>query len=136
MTSDITVLIALYSLGWFVVGIFIGRHLYYTRERGGSSGSSSRREQPSGSAGGEYEIYVGNLPYEMDERDLNELFAKFGGVSSCRIIKNKFNGKSRGYGFVEMNDGGEVRTAVKALNGREIKGRRIVVNEARSAPRD
>lgn len=121
-------MVSLFSLGWFVVGVFIGRHLYYSREKGGRAAGRS--------SAGEFEIYVGNLPYEIGERDLESMFGKYGRVTGARIITNKFNGKSRGYGFVEMSDIGELRTAVRALNGKEIKGRRIVVNEARSAPRD
>ncbi|MBN1558545.1 MAG: RNA-binding protein [Lentisphaerae bacterium] len=81
------------------------------------------------------EIYVGNLPYSIKERELERAFGRYGRVDSVRIIKNKFNGKSKGFGFVEMSDHGEASEAVRALNGKDFGGRRIVVNEAKSEPR-
>ena len=66
---------------------------------------------------------------------MRRAFETYGKVASARLIKNKFNGKSRGYGFVEMPDRGQAMAAIRALNGNEIKGRRIVVNEAKSEAR-
>ncbi|OGV57690.1 MAG: hypothetical protein A2283_02890 [Lentisphaerae bacterium RIFOXYA12_FULL_48_11] len=66
---------------------------------------------------------------------MRKAFENYGKVASARIIKNKFNGKSRGYGFVEMPDRAQAMAAIRALNGNEIKGRRIVVNEAKSEAR-
>ena len=78
------------------------------------------------------ELYVGNLPYDVDEAELQKLFAEMGNVASARIIANRFNGKSKGYGFVEMADDADARAAMRSLNGREVRGRKLVVNEAKS----
>ena len=68
----------------------------------------------------------------MTEKDLNKAFGEFGEVVSARVIKNRFSGKSKGFGFVELNGREEAAAAVRALNGKDFKGRRIVANEARS----
>lgn len=79
-------------------------------------------------------IYVGNLSRDVDERELQEAFESFGQVASVTIIKDKFTGQSRGFGFVEMPDKAEAEAAINGLNGQELKSRAINVNEAR--PRD
>lgn len=79
-------------------------------------------------------IYVGNLSFEATEQDLQALFQEFGKVTSVAIIKDKFTGKSRGFGFVEMSSNAETQAAITGLNGKEFKGRPLTVNEAR--PRD
>jgi RNA recognition motif-containing protein len=76
-------------------------------------------------------IYVGNLSYEATEADLREAFQAFGEVASAKIITDKFSGKPRGFGFVEMPVEEEARKAITDLDGKEVKGRSIVVNEAR-----
>lgn len=76
-------------------------------------------------------IYVGNLSFDVTENDLKEAFAEFGEIQSVAIIKDKFSGESRGFGFVEMTNKDEAEKAINALNGKEIKGREIKVNEAR-----
>ena len=76
-------------------------------------------------------IYVGNLPREATETDLREAFQAFGQVASVAIIKDKFTGESRGFGFVEMPSKTEAQAAITALNGQELKGRALTVNEAR-----
>jgi cold-inducible RNA-binding protein len=76
-------------------------------------------------------IYVGNLSYETTEADLEQAFGAYGQVSSAKIIFDKMSGKSRGFGFVEMATKEEGDAAINGLNGKEIKGRTIVVNEAR-----
>ncbi len=76
-------------------------------------------------------IYVGNLSREATESDLREAFQAFGEVSSAAIIKDKFSGESRGFGFVEMPSKAEGEKAISGLNGKSIKGRNITVNEAR-----
>lgn len=75
-------------------------------------------------------IYVGNLPYAVSEGDLRALFEPFGAVSSATIIKDKFTGDSKGFGFVEMGDA-EAQAAIDGLNGTEFKGRSLTVNQAR-----
>jgi len=76
-------------------------------------------------------IYVGNLSRDLSESDLREAFAAFGEVSSASIIKDKFSGESRGFGFVEMPNKDEAEKAIAALNGKDLKGRTATVNEAR-----
>lgn len=76
-------------------------------------------------------IYVGNLDYKVDEKTLEGLFAEYGTVSSARIITDKFNGRSKGFGFVTMDDDEEARKAISELNGTTVISREIVVNEAR-----
>ncbi|MDD2389093.1 MAG: RNA-binding protein [Desulfobacterales bacterium] len=75
-------------------------------------------------------IYVGNLSYGVTEDDLKEAFSRFGEVSSVSIITDKFSGQSKGFGFVEMPDNSEADQALKALNGSDLKGRDIKVNQA------
>ena len=76
-------------------------------------------------------IYVGNLPYTITETDLQEAFGAFGQVESVNIIKDKYSGESKGFGFVEMPTKDEAQAAIDALNGKEFKGRTLNVNEAR-----
>ncbi|GAB4193224.1 MAG: RNA-binding protein [Wenzhouxiangellaceae bacterium] len=79
-------------------------------------------------------IYVGNLPYRASEEDLRSAFAPFGEISSVAIIKDKVTGKAKGFGFVEMPNKAEAEHAVQELNGTELGGRNITVNEARPRP--
>ncbi len=76
-------------------------------------------------------IYVGNMSWELNEDDLRSAFNEFGEVTSVSIITDKFSGRSRGFGFVEMPNKDEGEKAVKELNGKELKGRDLRVNEAR-----
>ncbi|MEI6613446.1 MAG: RNA-binding protein [Chrysiogenales bacterium] len=76
-------------------------------------------------------IYVGNLPWEITEEDLRKAFEEFGQVASATIIKDKFTNKPRGFGFVEMPEKAEAEAGIKALNGKELKGRAMKVNEAK-----
>lgn len=76
-------------------------------------------------------IYVGNLPYSMTDDDLRDLFAEFGELASAEVIKDKFSGQSKGFGFVDMPSNSEADAAIKALNESEMKGRKLTVNEAR-----
>ena len=76
-------------------------------------------------------IYVGNLPYNIQEDELKDLFAESGTVDSSKIISDKFSGKSKGYGFIEMPNEDEAKAAVEALNGTDVKGRNIKVNESK-----
>ena len=76
-------------------------------------------------------IYVGNLNYKVNENDLEEVFAEYGEVSSAKIITDKFTGKSKGFGFVTMENQEEANTAIKELNGASYEDRTMVVNEAR-----
>jgi len=76
-------------------------------------------------------LYVGNLPYRITEDQLREAFEEFGRVSSCTIIKDKVTGQSKGFGFLEMPERSEAESAITNLNGRDLMGRKINVNEAR-----
>ena len=76
-------------------------------------------------------IYVGNLSFEVTEEELREAFEEFGEVSSVNIIKDKFSGRSRGFGFVEMPANEEAQAAIDGLNGKDMKGRSLNINEAR-----
>jgi RNA recognition motif-containing protein len=76
-------------------------------------------------------IYVGGLPYSATEQELNSLFAAHGSVESARVITDKFTGQSRGFGFVEMSSGEEANKAISALNGTQMGGRTLTVNEAK-----
>ena len=76
-------------------------------------------------------MYVGNLSYEMSEENLRNEFAEYGEVKSAKIITDRDTGRSRGFGFVEMNSDGEGKKAMEALNGKDFEGRELVVNEAR-----
>lgn len=76
-------------------------------------------------------IYVGNLNYNLSEDELRDIFSEFGEVGSAKIITDKYTGKSKGFGFVEMENDDEAREAIENLNDRDINGRNLRVNEAR-----
>jgi cold-inducible RNA-binding protein len=76
-------------------------------------------------------IYVGNLNYNTSDQDLQSLFAEFGQVSSASVVIDRTTGRSRGFGFVEMESDSEAMTAIEALNGKDVAGRTLNVNEAR-----
>ena len=88
----------------------------------------ARQPVPAGSV----EIYVGNLSYDLTEEELKKLFAEFGTVSSARIVTNRFNGKSKGFGFVVMPDRAEAEKAIAAYSEKEYMGRKMRVNEAKN----
>jgi RNA recognition motif-containing protein len=75
-------------------------------------------------------IYVGNLPFSMTEEQLREMFESFGEIASVNIIKDKYSGESKGFGFVEMSDQDAGNSAIQGLNDHEVDGRRIKVSEA------
>ena len=77
-------------------------------------------------------IYVGNLSYEATDETNKQAFESFGEVTSARVIKDKYTGQSRGFGFVEMPGQSQAQTAIKSLNGKELLGKQISVNEARA----
>jgi len=146
------------GLAGLVVGLILGRlsvglgksvrasSRASSRASGGaSSGASSGRpraasESDDGEDGGftgeGIELYVGNLSYDISEAELKKTFGAYGDVLSVRIIKNKFNDRSKGYGFVEMAVQAGADKAVKAMHGKDIMGRKLVVNEARSRSRE
>ncbi|HUU39023.1 MAG TPA: RNA-binding protein [Candidatus Desulfaltia sp.] len=77
-------------------------------------------------------IYVGNLSFTTTEADLKEAFQAFGEVQTCNVIKDKYSGESRGFGFVEMPNKDEAEKAMSMLNGKDLKGRTLKVNEAKA----
>ncbi|CAD5282339.1 MULTISPECIES: RNA-binding protein [unclassified Imperialibacter] len=79
-------------------------------------------------------IFVGSLPYSIEEAELKGYFEDYGEVSSVKIITDKFTGRSKGFGFVEMPDDEAAQKAIKELNGAEVKGRAIVVNKSEPKP--
>src|SRR6185436_7987725 len=79
-------------------------------------------------------IYVGNLSWNLKDQDLSNLFASHGEVVSAKIVNDKFTNRSKGFGFVEMANDAEAQAAIAALNGSEVDGRNIVVNESRPKP--
>jgi RNA recognition motif-containing protein len=113
----------IYGVALFLTGILVGRLF----PRLGATASEG---------GGPNEIYVGNLSYETGKRELMQVFEKYGKVRSARIIKHKFSGKSKGFGFVQMRTRADTQSAIRALSGSDLNGRRIVVNEAKSRARD
>jgi RNA recognition motif-containing protein len=77
------------------------------------------------------DIYVGNLSYDATEEDVKKLFEEFGEIESVKIITDRYSGRSKGFGFVGMPNEEEAKSAIDALNGKEMMGREIKVNEAR-----
>ena len=127
-----------------LIGLVVGLGIGLAIKRGDSKKGAAKKPQPKKDRGGEIrkthpapadgsvEIYVGNLSYDMTEPQLLAEFVKFGKVASARIITNRFNGKSKGFGFVIMPDRGEAEKAINALSEKEIIGRPMKVNEARN----
>lgn len=76
-------------------------------------------------------IYVGNLSFDTTENELQQAFASYGAVSTARIATDRDTGRTRGFGFVEMDNQAEAQAAIQALNGSELQGRTLTVNEAR-----
>ncbi|MCW0482603.1 RNA recognition motif domain-containing protein [Gaoshiqia sediminis] len=81
-------------------------------------------------------IFVGNLNYSITEDDIREIFEEYGELSSVKLISDKFTGKSKGFGFVEMANDDEAKKAIEELNGAEVEGRSMVVNESIEKKRD
>ena len=79
-------------------------------------------------------IYVGNLSSDVTDETIREAFESFGQVTSARVIKDKYSGQPRGFGFVEMPGQSQAQTAIKSLNGKELLGKEMSVNEARPRP--
>ncbi len=100
-------------------------------KRAQNAEAKSERRRPA-PADGSIEIYVGNLSYDLTDDQLRKEFEAYGKVNSARIITNRFNGKSKGFGFVHMPNRAEVDAAVAALNGKDILGRKLRCNEAKN----
>jgi len=82
------------------------------------------------------DIYVGNLPYSTTDDDLKGLFATHGEVASARVVIDRMTGRSKGFGFVEMADRTQAQQAIDALNGYELEGRKLRINESQPKPRE
>lgn len=82
------------------------------------------------------DIYVGNLPYSTTDDDLRGLFAAHGEVASARVVIDRMTGRSKGFGFVEMADRAQAQQAIDALNGYDIEGRKLRINESQPKPRE
>lgn len=134
ISGDTVSAISMFALAWFIVGIFVGQKLPSKQQRW-RRGSSSRPRRPRTSSG-VVELYVGNLSYDVSDKELGKIFQKYGKVVSARVIRNNFNGKSKGFGFVEIADRADAQAALKDMNAKELHGRKVVVNEARSKARD
>lgn len=76
-------------------------------------------------------LYVGNLPFSLGENDIQEVFAEYGEVASVKLITDKMSGRKKGFGFVEMANDADAQKAINELNGKDLEGRNIIVNEAR-----
>ncbi|PZC46333.1 MAG: RNA recognition motif-containing protein [Chloroflexi bacterium] len=79
-------------------------------------------------------IYVGNLAYGITDQELEEAFAPFGQVESAQVVTDRYSGRSKGFGFVEMADKEQAEAAIASLNAKELSGRALTVNEARPRP--
>ena len=102
------------------------------KQKKGEEKPFEKRKPHPAPADGSVEIYVGNLSYDMTEDQLREAFAAYGKVNSARLITNKFNGKSKGFGFVQMPDRAEADKAIAALNEKEVMGRQMKCNVAKN----
>jgi len=129
MTSPVLCGTAVGAAAGLLVGYLAGKF----GSRGGSYGEYG---SGSGGDGDCIEIYVGNLSYDMTEAHMRKEFEKYGVVKSARIISNRFNHKSKGFGFVEMPNRPEAEAAVKALHDKDILGRKLRVNEAKNKSRE
>ena len=123
----------------FVAGFLVGR-----RGKGGKNGAA-KKQQPAQARravrppeprtpipAGSVEIYVGNLSYDMTDAELRKTFEAFGTVDSARVVTNRFNNKSKGFGFVVMPNRPEAEKAIAAMSEKEVMGRKMRVNEAQN----
>ena len=139
--SAIAVAVAAFVLGLIVMclvckiccpcGKKSGKKADRPQKKGEAKPFEKRKPHPA-PADGSVEIYVGNLSYDMTEDQLRKEFEAYGKVNSARLITNRFNGKSKGYGFVQMPVREEAEKAVAALNDKEIMGRKMRCNEAKN----
>jgi RNA recognition motif-containing protein len=108
------------------IGFLLGRITDANRNE--TTGKPSRKSERNGAGD---ELYVGNLPYDVDDGELKKAFRKFGTVTSARVIVNKSNGKSKGFGFVTMENDAQCDAAIKGMHGNDLNGRKLVVNRAK-----
>ena len=139
--SAIAVAVAAFVLGLIVMclvckiccpcGKKSGKKADRPQKKGEEKPFEKRKPHPA-PADGSVEIYVGNLSYDMTEDQLRKEFEAFGTVSNVRLVINRFNGKSKGFGFVQMPDRPEAEKACEARNEHEVMGRKIKCNEAKN----
>ena len=139
--SAIAVAVAAFVLGLIVMclvckiccpcGKKSGKKADRPQKKGEEKPFEKRKPHPA-PADGSVEIYVGNLSHDMTEDQLRKEFEAYGKVNSARLITNRFNGKSKGYGFVQMPVREEAEKAVAALNDKDIMGRKMRCNEAKN----
>ena len=120
-----------------IVGFFLGRLSCRKGKAANARKPPRTRREPRPETripipAGSVEIYVGNLSYELTEAQLRETFEAFGTVDTARVVTNRFNDKSKGFGFVVMPNRAEAEAAIAALNDKEILGRKMRVNEAKN----
>ena len=132
MTPETLTYSAMTALAGLIIGYIAGQQSSKPK----SAKKKKRTNRPPRPSGDGVELYVGNLSYDIDDDRLTKEFASFGKVLSARVIKNKYNDRSRGYGFVEMADDRGADKAIDATHGKDIMGRKLVVNVARSSSRD
>ena len=133
------------GVGGFVAGLVAAKAFCRCGGGKGQASHGARRDAPARKPNpapvrqaipaGSVEIYVGNLSYEMTDDDLRKTFSEFGTVDSARIVTNRYNDKSKGFGFVVMPNRPEAEKAIAALDEKEIMGRRMKVNEAQNSNR-
>jgi len=122
----------------FIVGFLLGRRTAKGAASGrkGSPKPSRRPARPPETRvpipAGSVEIYVGNLSYDLTEEQLRKEFEAFGKVDTARVVTNRFNDRSKGFGFVVMPNRPEAEAAIAAMNDKEVLGRRMRVNEAKN----
>lgn len=97
-------------------------------------GSGQAQRSISGKVPITMKLYVGNLPFSAGQQELMDLFSQYGEVASASVVMDRETGRSRGFGFVEMNDDSEARAAIEGASGATLDGRQIVVNEAKPRP--
>ena len=119
---------AICGLIGLVAGLLLGMRV--SRRTGAPQGTASFK-----GGKGRVELYVGNISYDTNEKGLTKAFEKFGPVTGVRIIMKKSDGHPKGYGFVEMGSQEAANAAIRGLNGKELDGRVVVVNEARTRGR-
>ena len=102
------------------------------QQKKGEEKPFEKRKPHPAPADGSVEIYVGNLSYDMTEDQLRKEFEAYGAVNSARLITNRYNGKSKGFGFVQMPNRAEAEKAIAALNEKDIMGRKMKCNEAKN----
>lgn len=126
-----------------LIGFVVGRKSACKCAKNSPPQPQKKREQPRRESrppaeprqpipAGSVEIYVGNLSYDLTEEQLRKEFEAFGTVNSARIITNRYNGKSKGFGFVQMPNRAEAEKAVAALNEKDVMGRKMKCNEAKN----